>query len=240
MQTNSRGFTLIELLLVISIISLLSSIIMSQFNIARARTIDTAKKADLVSLRTALRAYHLDKGRMPNNYTCTGSCVVNNNRTTLAIEDTNSPDNPVTESGKAYRASMQELVTGGYLPKVPRSPGGAGYAYYDYGPSSVAGALIGTNLVTQAPTSHGSPESCRPFTVAYSDTEDKVSGIAAPFGAVFGIDDRFDWETCLYEREGMLYEGACPGEGGYTGETPVAPNICSTTVSSDYCLCSRY
>lgn len=240
MQTHPRGFTLIELLLVISIIALLTSIIMSQFHIARAKTIDTAKKADLVSLRTALRSFHLDKGRMPHNYSCASSCVINDERTTLAIEDTNSPENPVTESGKAYKASMQELVAGGYLPKVPRSPGGSGYAYYDYGPGTAAGALIGTNLVTQAPTSQGAPESCRPFTVSYSDTGDELSGIAAPFGAIFGIDDRFDWQICLYERDGRLVEGPCPGDDGYTGETPVTPNICSTTVSSDYCLCSRY
>lgn len=231
---SERGFTLIELLVVIAIIGLLASVLFSQLVIARTKSEDARKKADMSSVRTALRTFHLDKGRMPNNYRCTGTCVVDNTRSTLAIEDTASPDNPTTESGKAYRASMQELVDGKYLPQIPRSPNKIGYTYYDYGPGSSAGAVFGTSLAAETPSATGVPGSCRPFTAPA-----QIGGGKGGLNPVFGMDDR--WDTCLYEENGMLVEGPCPDDeedaGG--GGAPVE-NLCSASVSKDYCLCNRY
>lgn len=244
MTNTPRGFTLIELLVVISVISLISSVIFSQVAIARTKSIDTAKKAELSEVRTALRTFHLDKGRMPHNYDCTGTCVADPMRTTVAIEDTVSPENPVTESGKAYRASMLELVNAGYLPRVPKSPGGAGYSYYDYGPYSLAGAVIATTLTSETPSATGPTGSCRPFTTAYEAPSG--GGMAAPLGdwiacqlgeilvgdecVMGGVPPIDVTKHCLYEQDGLLVEGVCPTED----------NLCSTSVSRDFCLCNQY
>ena len=186
---------------------------MSNMHIARAKTIDTAKRADLANVRTAIRAFHLDKGRMPHNYRCISSCVVDPERITLAIEDTQHPDNPQTESGKAYRASMLELVQGGYLPKVPESQGGAGYVYYDYGPGSLAGAVIGTDLAQSPATDTGEAGTCRPF---------QSSSLG-------------NFTACKFDDEGRPI-GSCDSGGNGGGGS----NFCTATESSNYCLCNRY
>jgi general secretion pathway protein G len=57
---SKKGFTLIELLVVISIISLLSSIVISSVNSARAKGRDTAKVRTLQEVRNALQLYYTD------------------------------------------------------------------------------------------------------------------------------------------------------------------------------------
>lgn len=57
-----RGFTLIELLVVISIISLLSSIVMTSLNGARAKARDTKRIGDLRAVSTALSLYRNEYG----------------------------------------------------------------------------------------------------------------------------------------------------------------------------------
>ena len=56
-----RGFTLIELLVVISIIALLSSVVISSLNTARAKSADAAVKADMKQVYTQAQNY-LDAG----------------------------------------------------------------------------------------------------------------------------------------------------------------------------------
>ena len=55
-----RGFTLIELLVVISIIGLLSSIVLTSVNSARAKARDVQRLRDLGELRKALSVYALE------------------------------------------------------------------------------------------------------------------------------------------------------------------------------------
>ena len=55
---TGAGFTLIELLVVISIIGLLASVIMVSLNSARTKARDTARKAALRQLKTALELYY--------------------------------------------------------------------------------------------------------------------------------------------------------------------------------------
>lgn len=52
------GFTLIELLVVISIIGLLSSIVLTSVNSARAKARDVRRKADLHAIQLALEFYY--------------------------------------------------------------------------------------------------------------------------------------------------------------------------------------
>lgn len=62
---KNKGFTLIELLVVIAIIGVLSSIVLSSVNGARARARDSKRRQDMVSLRTALELYRVSNGSYP-------------------------------------------------------------------------------------------------------------------------------------------------------------------------------
>jgi prepilin-type N-terminal cleavage/methylation domain-containing protein len=69
MPFSSTGFTLIELLVVISIIGLLSSVVLSSLNSARAKARDAKRLSDLNQIRTALILYAADHdGNYPTNY----------------------------------------------------------------------------------------------------------------------------------------------------------------------------
>jgi prepilin-type N-terminal cleavage/methylation domain-containing protein len=56
------GFTLIELLVVISIISLLTSIVLSSLNDAKAKARDARRIQDLAQIRNAIELYSSDNG----------------------------------------------------------------------------------------------------------------------------------------------------------------------------------
>ena len=61
-----RAFTLIEMLIVIVIIGLLARAIIPRLTSARARANDTARKADLRQIATALTMYQMDKSNYPD------------------------------------------------------------------------------------------------------------------------------------------------------------------------------
>ena len=63
---KKNAFTLVELLVVISIMSILTVITVSQFTAARIRSRDVARKADLNSLSKALQNYYADYGLFPD------------------------------------------------------------------------------------------------------------------------------------------------------------------------------
>ena len=63
---KKNAFTLVELLVVISIMSILTMITVSQFTSARIRSRDVARKADLNSLSKALQNYYADYGLFPD------------------------------------------------------------------------------------------------------------------------------------------------------------------------------
>ncbi len=62
---HSRGFTLVELLVVISIMSILTVITVSQFTTAKQKARDVQRKADLSSVAKALELYLVDYGKFP-------------------------------------------------------------------------------------------------------------------------------------------------------------------------------
>src|SRR5690606_28388603 len=59
-RKGAGGFTLIELLVVISIISLLSSVVLSSLNSARARARDAKRLSDMRQYQTAIALYKTD------------------------------------------------------------------------------------------------------------------------------------------------------------------------------------
>jgi type II secretion system protein G len=86
---HNQGFTLIELLVVISIISLLSSVVLSSLNSARAKARDTRRMTDMRQIQTALELYYDMNGRYPvpagGDDTWSGHCYGYGNYDTYII-----------------------------------------------------------------------------------------------------------------------------------------------------------
>ncbi|HEU5114196.1 MAG TPA: type II secretion system protein [Candidatus Paceibacterota bacterium] len=99
-----RGFTLIELLVVISIISLLSSVVLSALNSARAKARDAKRVSEIGQLKLALEYYYDKYGTY--------------------INDTNWSNDCSDRSGIEPRLSttLAPLVTEGFLSKIPTDP----------------------------------------------------------------------------------------------------------------------
>lgn len=60
-----KGFTLVELLIVVSIIGILASITVAQFQTAKKKASDVARKSDLNGVSKALQMYFADYGVFP-------------------------------------------------------------------------------------------------------------------------------------------------------------------------------
>lgn len=60
-----KGFTLIELLVVITIIGILSSVVLTSLNSARAKSRDARRVSDIGQIRIALEFYFDDNGTYP-------------------------------------------------------------------------------------------------------------------------------------------------------------------------------
>lgn len=61
-----KAFTLVELLVVIAIMSILTVITVSQFQTAKKKANDVARKGDLNAVAKALQMYYADYGKMPD------------------------------------------------------------------------------------------------------------------------------------------------------------------------------
>lgn len=72
LRSTFNGFTLIELLVTISIIGVLSTLVLANFNAARERARDAQRKSDMRQVQNALRAYYNDSGSYPNGDTNSG------------------------------------------------------------------------------------------------------------------------------------------------------------------------
>lgn len=66
-KNYAPSFTLIELLVVISIIGVLSTLLLANFNATRGRARDAQRKSDLRNIQTALRLYYNDCKHYPTN-----------------------------------------------------------------------------------------------------------------------------------------------------------------------------
>ena len=60
-----QGFTLIELLVVIAIIGILSAVVLTSLDSARAQARDSKRYSDIAQIQKALELYHIDNGAYP-------------------------------------------------------------------------------------------------------------------------------------------------------------------------------
>lgn len=72
-----KGFTLIELLVVVAIIGMLSSVVLSSLNAARANARDARRGQDMQQIKSALELYYNTFNRYPPN-TDDGGCTGGN------------------------------------------------------------------------------------------------------------------------------------------------------------------
>ena len=94
---SARGFTLIELLVVIAIIGVLASVVLASLNSARRKSRDARRLTDIKQIGIALQL-HFDGA---------GAAQFPLANTTCDATDSNG---------------LQVLVTGGYIPTIPRNP----------------------------------------------------------------------------------------------------------------------
>lgn len=114
------GFTLIELLVVISIISLLSSVVLSSLNSARAKSRDARRKVDIHQIAIGLELYNVKYGGYP--WDSTGGWE---------------------QTCKTTTNDIGKIVTEGFISSLPCDPlntgsVGSGYGYY-FDPNGGAG-----------------------------------------------------------------------------------------------------
>jgi len=103
MFNKNKGFTLIELLVVISIIGLLSSIVLTSLNDARAKARDAQRVSDIGQIRLALQLYYEENEEYPQ---------------VEGVERHSGEATWNTNTNPLYVA----LVDGGYLPSLPVDP----------------------------------------------------------------------------------------------------------------------
>jgi prepilin-type N-terminal cleavage/methylation domain-containing protein len=131
---QQRGFTLIELLVVIAVISLLSSVVLSSLNLARAKARDALRIESLRQAERALELYYHDHGEYPS----TGGQYWSGK------PGCGTP--PSVYSGKGY-VGPNAYVPGlapEYIPELPRDPGTRCYFYVSSAPDDYMFAAWGS------------------------------------------------------------------------------------------------
>ncbi|BCX14927.1 MAG: hypothetical protein KatS3mg088_610 [Patescibacteria group bacterium] len=107
------GFTLIELLVVISIIGILATLLVANYNATRQRARDAQRKSDLRNIQTALRTYYNDYGRYPNS---SGGSIMG----------CGTSGNSVCTWGGTFSAGSSNVV---YMNVLPKDPQGSARSY---------------------------------------------------------------------------------------------------------------
>ena len=67
MRVRSRGFTMIELLVVVTLITILATIGMTQYRTSVIHAREATLKEDLFRMRDAIDQYYADKGKYPDS-----------------------------------------------------------------------------------------------------------------------------------------------------------------------------
>ncbi|MFC1613416.1 type II secretion system protein [Patescibacteria group bacterium] len=105
-KSQKNGFTLIELLVVIAVISLLSTFVIIGVDIARRKSRDTKRVADMKQLKTVFNLFFNDNDRFPNSaddgVSSSGEVIGDNNgpiETALAPYMSIVPGDPLWDGG---------------------------------------------------------------------------------------------------------------------------------------------
>lgn len=123
MLRKNSAFTLIELLVAISIIAIISTLLLANFNAARERGRDAQRKADLRNISTALRIYYNDYGSYPAHGTGANAGKI------VACGQSTPPGPFTCEYGSSWTADNKTLMS--TLPKDPLSSQSYQYTQID-------------------------------------------------------------------------------------------------------------
>lgn len=107
-----KGFTLIELLVVIAIIGMLSSVIMSSLNNARAKSANAAVKANLNNLRAQAEIYYDGNSSTYTNI-CTNANIVKGADAASQAGANNTTSDVCNSTATAYAISAPLKVAEG-------------------------------------------------------------------------------------------------------------------------------
>lgn len=113
LKTQISAFTLIELLVTISLIAIISTVLLSNFNAARERGRDAQRKGDLRNIQTALRIYYNDYSGYP------ASGTGGNLGKIVACGQQTAPGPFTCEYGSSWTAAGKLIMS--VLPKDPLS-----------------------------------------------------------------------------------------------------------------------
>lgn len=98
---RSKGFTLLELLVVVAIIGILAAAIYASFSAPRARSRDAKRVGEIKQLQNALSLYYASNNIFP---TCA------------------TTDVPGTVGGSSGCVNLDNVVSQGHIPQLPRDP----------------------------------------------------------------------------------------------------------------------
>jgi general secretion pathway protein G len=122
----NAGFTLVELLVVIAIISLLSSVVITSLNSARAKARDAVRLSDMKQIKMALELFYDDHGHYPGP--TEEGCSING-------EILGDDSGPI------------ETALAPYLKTIPKDPKYDGVTYYyGYDSQHCSDAVLGSCL----------------------------------------------------------------------------------------------
>ncbi|XKT74852.1 MAG: type II secretion system protein [Patescibacteria group bacterium UBA2103] len=131
-----KGFTLIELLVVVAIIGMLSSVVLSSLNTARAGARDARRQQDIKQIQTALELYYNVNNAYPLEVGCDTS--------------KGSGSSGCNSSGTDWDESsyIHSGLVPGFIADLPVDPINDSTYYYNYEPGNPAGQnyCIGATL----------------------------------------------------------------------------------------------
>lgn len=233
-NSNIKAFTLIDLLLSVAIVSLLSSLFLFNVTDAKKRAQDSQMQSETHEVANAVALYKADNnGFVP--LTSTGG-------------GTGTPGVMHSEADSAsdYQSTMQTLVNGGYLARIPTSPSGMSYVY---GTSEdQTSAVFATRL--NKPSSGSNKNSCQiDFDIEFTAPRYNFEIGTCTNGGRAGnpcdgypVGTDFGGAVCL-ERTAGDVSAYCQINSGVYSVKPeyqyyFHPDFCSSSVTYDVFLCS--
>lgn len=115
---NLKAFTLIEILIVISIIGMLTVALLPRFQGALASSRNTARKADLNQIATALAAYNGDMGKYPDKL----EDLVGNNGYLKSLPKDPANKQICGSTSYAYKTQGDGYILAAYIEKQAGNP----------------------------------------------------------------------------------------------------------------------